>query len=400
MEEKKIFKDTTLISLILISAIVIGTLLSSPTLKLVEIIATPITLFLIAQSVTKKLAEQERQAREQREKQEAFKSYLIQMTALLVDRQLAQQSHDSPISQAARALTISLIYELDEKRNQQLIEFLSNARLIQHNFNSDNSSPSLLRGANLRKCELSECNFTQADLRGCNLSNAKLNKSNFRLANLEDALFVFANLREATLDKVICNSQTSFENSNLDRAILSNIPELYKDNFNKVSLNRAELAYINLNSVDLTEQDFSQKYWKYVTFLDSELNNSNLSLIEMEYVHFDGKTSIRNSKMIKSHLTKVSLTNIDMENTDFSNSFFDMVDFSKSNLTCTSFESTKFIQLVKFDNANLAGSNLNNVDLEDASLTGAKYSKDHPILPDTLFPDDFNPETAGMIKIK
>ncbi|MEL7418270.1 MAG: hypothetical protein AAGK10_06800, partial [Cyanobacteria bacterium J06555_3] len=65
MEEKKIFKYTTLISLILISAIVIGTLLSSPTLKLVEIIATPITLFLIAQSVTKKLAEQERQAREQ-----------------------------------------------------------------------------------------------------------------------------------------------------------------------------------------------------------------------------------------------------------------------------------------------------------------------------------------------
>lgn len=179
MEEKKISKDTAIIFLVLIASIIIGTLLSSPTLKLVEIIATPITLLFIAQSVTKKLAEQERQSREQRDKQESLKNYLAQMTTFLVDKELAQQTYDSPISQAAKALTTSLLLELDVDRTRQLTRFLYDAKLIQNdskfkkNTGENKPQPSLLK-----RSELSGFDLTFAMLSNADLSNSKLIRTN------------------------------------------------------------------------------------------------------------------------------------------------------------------------------------------------------------------------------
>ncbi|MBE9115610.1 pentapeptide repeat-containing protein [Lusitaniella coriacea LEGE 07157] len=177
------------------------------------------------------------------------------MTVLLVDKELLSKSHDEPTAQAARALTLTAIRELDSKRNQQLTIFLIEAGLVQHHF----ASPELLRSANLSGAQLGSANFflTQlsgsdlsgsdlsgsdlsgsdlsgADLSGADLSSANLNLAQLYGANLVDADFCCANpsaanlnsadlhcadLYGATLENIQWNEYTNWENvKNLDKA--------------------------------------------------------------------------------------------------------------------------------------------------------------------------------------
>jgi uncharacterized protein YjbI with pentapeptide repeats len=428
----------------LIVTAAIGAVFNSSILDLLKAFATPITTLLIALFVTGELEKQKCKDTEEQNRQEALKNYLTQMTSLLVDKELSKQSHDKPIVIAARALTLSLMSELDEKRNRQLIEFLSNAELIQNSV--DNTSPNLLRGTNLSECMLENCNFSSADirycnfsradlrgcdfsstdLRGCDFSGAKLNKANFRFANLEYAKFTDANLSEAILDNIICNSQTDFKNVILLNAQLSYISEL--PNLKGASIDQANLAYIKISDTDLTAKDLIAKdlsatdsSFVQVTFENVVLSKSNFSFTRMEKVQFINNTILEYSNISNSSLYEVIFVGAKLNNADFTDSSFDKVDFSNANLNNANFRNANFIQFVNLKNANLeyanlenvdlssaildrtilkksnlSGANLNNINLESAELIGTTYTKNHPQIPDTIFPDNFDPQAAEM----
>lgn len=419
MKEKKAFESLVLIAIILIVTATIGAVFNSSILDLLKAFATPITTLLIAFFVTGELEKQKRKDTEERNRQEALKNYLTQMTSLLVDKELSKQSYDKPIVIAARALTLSLMSELDEKRNRQLIEFLSNAELIQHN--SDNTSPSLLQGTDLSESMLENCNFSGANLRYCNFSGAKLNKTNFRCANLEYTKFTDSNLSEAILDNVTCNSQTDFKNAILHNAQLSQISELSNSNLEGASLDQAKLACIKISDTDLTAINLTHKSLNYVTLENVVLTKSDFSFTRMEKVQFLNNTMLEFSNISNSFLYQVVFVGAKLNNADFTDSSFDKVDFSNANLNNANFRNANFIQFVNLKNANLeyanlenvnlssaildrtilkksnlSGANLNNTNLESAELIGAIYTKNHPQIPDTIFPDNFDPQAAEM----
>lgn len=287
------------------------------------------------------------------------------MTSLLVDKELSKQSHDESIVIAARALTLSLMSELDEKPNRQLIEFLSDAQPIQHN-NPDNTSPSLLQGADLSECELGDCNFMHADLRYCNFSGAKLNKANFRFANLENAKFTDANLSEATIANAICNRKTDFKNAIFLNAQLLGISEL--SNLEGASLDQATLAYIKISNKELPAINQNHKSFVHVIFENVVLSKSDFSETKMEKVQFINNTMLEYSNISNSFLYQVIFVGAKLNSTDFTNSSFNKVDFSNAHLNNANFRNAHFIQFVKLENTSLECANLENIDLRSAIL--------------------------------
>ncbi|HEY9659000.1 MAG TPA: hypothetical protein V6C65_11150, partial [Allocoleopsis sp.] len=65
-----------------------------------------------------------------RNRQETLATYLEQMTALLIDRELRTSKPDSDVRAIARARTLTVLRELDSERKGQLILFLAEAGLI------------------------------------------------------------------------------------------------------------------------------------------------------------------------------------------------------------------------------------------------------------------------------
>ncbi|MGF1539937.1 MAG: pentapeptide repeat-containing protein [Pleurocapsa sp.] len=246
MEEKKVIKKSdalVFIVIVLIVAAAIGAVLSSSILDLLKALTTPITALLITPFVTGKLEEQKRKDTEERNRQEALKDYLKEMTTLLVDKHLGKLSSDTPITIAAKALTICVLQELDGRRNVQIIRFLWANNLIQKD-----SLTKLLVGVDLKGVDLSGANLSKVDLQAADLSNANLSKTFLCLANLKDAILKGADLKNANLTK-----------ADLERA-----------NLLETNVTASNLVGANLKDAELPEGLFSSRHciidWLEPTF--------------------------------------------------------------------------------------------------------------------------------------
>lgn len=141
---------------------------------------------------------------EERNQQEALKSYFLQATNLLsrLDEDLLpeEDADSTSLDQRAtsvtilRALTQAVMRELDSERNGQIAIFLSEAGLIQAG-----SQASLLKRAQLEGVNLDEAYLKKADLHQAYLKKANLQKAFLRNADLQGAVLVEANLEEADL---------------------------------------------------------------------------------------------------------------------------------------------------------------------------------------------------------
>lgn len=148
---------------------------------------------------------------EERNQQEALKSYFLQATNLLsrLDEDLLPEEDEDLLPEEAdstsldqratsvtilRALTQAVMRELDSERNGQIAIFLSEAGLIQAG-----SQASLLKRAQLEGVNLDEAYLKKADLHQAYLKKANLQKAFLRNADLREAVLVEANLEKADL---------------------------------------------------------------------------------------------------------------------------------------------------------------------------------------------------------
>lgn len=256
MEEKKTFKSLVLIAIILIVTAAIGAVFSSSILDYLKALATPLTALLITPFVTGKLEQQKRKDTEERNRQEALKDYLKQMTQLLVNQNLSQQSSGSAEVKAARALTLSVLRELDLERRKHLIDFLYEAELIQYRCNG--ASPSLLKGANLSELDLSGVYLEKADLTETNLKNAKLINAKLFEADLSQANLDGADLSEAKLTKAKFN-HTYLCETKLNKAYL-------------VKATLIQSSFLKLKDTDLSEVNFCKAKYDDETFFPSDFD--------------------------------------------------------------------------------------------------------------------------------
>ena len=131
------------------------------------------------------------------QQQEAtLKSYLDDMSDLLLNHNLRNPKPADEVRQVARERTLTALRRLKANRNKIVLQFLQDAQLI---------------GIKNAVIDLSNADLGGDDLSGANLSNA-----NLRGANLSYATLSYADLSNTNL------SYTILSNADLSYAILSN----------------------------------------------------------------------------------------------------------------------------------------------------------------------------------
>lgn len=207
----------------------------------------------------------------------ALQTYLDQISALLLDKDLRNSGRDSEKRDIARARTLIALRRLDSVRKAVLIKFLSEADLIgrdeeKYIVNLQEADLRLidLNGANLSFTSLNgvilnNANLEGTDLAGTDLTNAFLQSTNMSQANLSysdltQAVLSGANLGSADLSLTILK-QANLEKANLRNAICIKA-DFYNANLRDVDLRGAKLQGAILDDADL----FGAKYDKETRF--------------------------------------------------------------------------------------------------------------------------------------
>ena len=247
-------------------------------LQLLTALALPVALFLAAQwfsaqqSQASALASDKQhrtdlQIAQDQQRETTLKTYLDDMSDLLLNHNLHKSKPGDEVSQVARERTLTTLRRLDANRNGIVLQFLQDAQLISGKnavidfLNADLSNDDLrgvnLRGANLRGADLSFANLSGADLRGADLSfsfanpsGADLSFANLSGANLYDAILERTHLRGAFLNK------TKLFKADLSGADLSEA-HLYGAYLRGANLSGADLSGAGLFGADLSFADLS-----------------------------------------------------------------------------------------------------------------------------------------------
>lgn len=195
--------------------------------------------------VQRERKEQQGKLERERHLQEILKNYLDRMTQLLLDPKLPDLKSDKQAQIVARAITLTVLEELDGKSKGSLIRFLSQADLIQYiDLNQANLREARLENINLNKAKLREANLREANLTGAILSQADLSKADLRKAHIERAFLSGASLWAAKIGE-----------ADLSNATLSDT-ELVQANLSKAKLRKADLRDTDLRQANLQDTDF------------------------------------------------------------------------------------------------------------------------------------------------
>lgn len=197
-----------------------------------------------------------------------------------------------------------------------------------------------LRGASLRKSNMtdigiSDSNFTETILSRVDISNATINSTNMSSANL---------LKSDMSDATITSSE--FVETYLFFIDLSN------SNLEGVQLTNSDLTGADLTNASVTECDFSG-----ATMCGADLLNCNI-----DYDILTTRQKIE-ARVPKEVLKKISIHQFDFQNEELPRAYLSDVDLSGKKLS-----------KVNMSLANLSGADLSEVDLSGASLFGADLS--------------------------
>ncbi len=213
------------------------------------------------------------------------------------------------------------------------------------------SGSDLLRGADLRKANLSRANLEEVNLSGANLEEANLSEADLRGADLSDAELVGADLRGAKIDdttKINSKWRLVWEivNQGAEGRDLSG-----------ADLVGANLSGANLSGANLSEADLWMANLSGADLLKADLSGANLGMANLREADL-GEVDLGRADLGGADLGGVNLSGTDLSGIDLSG-----IDLSKANLSGA--------DLI---NANLLGAKLNGANLMNATLLGAKLS--------------------------
>jgi uncharacterized protein YjbI with pentapeptide repeats len=193
--------------------------------QLIAAIAIPIVIAAGTASFSYQQNQTSLQIAESQQQEATLKSYLDDMSDLLINQHLLSPKLPDEIRMVARVRTLTTLRRLDPLHKVLLLEFLDEAGLIDHcvdnphtKISSGEGGPGAiisLNGADLSNINLSRHYFAQVDLSGANLSGANLTRITLSRACLYSANLSGANLSHADLNG------TELSKANLDGANLS-----------------------------------------------------------------------------------------------------------------------------------------------------------------------------------
>ena len=229
----------------------------------------------------------------ERNRQEALKAYLSEMTTLLVDKYLAVNQEElaehevdprprqvrNAAELAALGLTGAVVTELDGPRNGQVLAFLARAGL-----GNVLASPVLqgitLEGADLSRANLRNANLGGADLSGAFLDEADLSGTDLFWTDLSRADLSRADLSRADLSRADLTEANLFR-ADLTEAILfrADLTEaiLFQADFSKADLSGADLSGALLSRADLSGANLFQADLSGADLFQADLSGADLS---------------------------------------------------------------------------------------------------------------------------
>lgn len=204
-------------------------------------LSIPVVIAVGGWLISSQSASQQLKINQSNQKDSIVSDYVKSMNTLILVNKVDKASASSPVSVAARTLTLTSLsrvgaYKGDyslHKRN--ILLFLQEAGLINR----------ATQRISLRGADLSGANLSGVDLSGANLSVVNFNGANLREANLSGA-----DLRGAKF------TGADLSSANLSEAIIDRFDPGYSD-FVNVDFFRANLSKANLSRVDLSSADFS-----------------------------------------------------------------------------------------------------------------------------------------------
>src|SRR5918912_693578 len=142
--------------------------------------------------------------------------YIDRVSDRLMEKHLGTGKAPPEVHLVAQVRTATTLGQLDRRRRNVVLQFLTTAGLTHGVESQDGPVESLLSGANLRWIDLSE-----ALLAGADLHKADLTGTDLRAANLVAANLLAANLDGADLHGAVLHGAVLYE-ANLRKANLSN----------------------------------------------------------------------------------------------------------------------------------------------------------------------------------
>jgi uncharacterized protein YjbI with pentapeptide repeats len=181
------------------------------------------------------------------QRETALQAYIDKMSELLLEKHLRESAPEDEVRTIARVRTITILFQLDERRIGYVFAFLRESGLMS---TKTNDSIVSLHGADLHAADFREAVLDDANLSGANLIGADLSFAFLERANLSGANLSEANLYEAYA-----------YDANLSEADLW-CADLYKARLKGANLSEADLSGANLSEADLSEADLSGANFK------------------------------------------------------------------------------------------------------------------------------------------
>jgi hypothetical protein len=174
-----------------------------------------------------------------RQKQKVLDDCFAYLSDLLLDGHLLGESSAVHARDLARSRILAALHLLDGRRKAQLLQFLYEARLIDHD-------PVLqLNGADFSDAWLDEATLAGAELRGVYFSRASIRNANLRKADLRGSDFSKADMSGSILEGTLF-AQANFARAKLSAARLAGAD--FQDAYlSKARLRRAQRAVLDFN---------------------------------------------------------------------------------------------------------------------------------------------------------
>ncbi|GHO77027.1 hypothetical protein KSD_47980 [Ktedonobacter sp. SOSP1-85] len=193
-----------------------------------------------------------------------LKTYLDDMSTLLLTYKLGQSQRDDEVRQVARAKTLTALRRLNGERKGILLRFLLDAELINKEYSNH-------RGFYYAIIDLTEANLEQADLMRIDLKGAILTGVDLQNANLQRAGLLRAALYQANL------GNADLQNADLETAYMD-LANLQGAHLEYARLNWAQIGYSNLQGAHL----------EYAEIQSADLESSNLRGANLQGVDLRG----------------------------------------------------------------------------------------------------------------
>lgn len=158
------------------------------------------------------------------------------------------------------------------------------------------------------------------------------------------------------------------------------------------SLSGVYLSRANLSGADLSKADLSGADLYDIKLNEANLEEADLSGAEMQW------SNLKRADLKRANLTKTNLSRAEMSQANLFNAKLNEASLDEASLEDAYLKeaelSEAFLNMANLNGAHLMGANLNLVDLSETYLRGSQYNTD------TIWPEGFDPDAAGAIRIE